>query len=222
MGWVLAIWAGAALLIIAFAVVTSVLGHSSNILIDDRGRYSLTRFQIVLWTIVVLSLICGVAGGRLFANEPDVLGFVIPNEVLGLLGISVGSTVLATAMKIGKSSTHADRIAANPHGAKASFWEMLMTEEGAAANKAIDITKFQNFIFTIVLVLAYVTLAISEICAQHSPAGITSLPTFSPTFLMLLGISHAGYLGGKIPSPKGTPAGYTMDQRNKDSAGQTT
>jgi hypothetical protein len=213
MAWVFGIWVIAAAIIVVFAVVTSALGRSSNILIDGRGRYSLNRFQVVVWTVVVLSLICGVAGGRLLAHRPDVLSFDVPSDVLGLLGISVGSAVLATAVKISKSTTHPERIAANQHGAKASVWEMLLVEEGASANKTIDVTKFQNFAFTVVLVVAYVTLAAAQIKAAGDPANITSLPTFPPTFLALLGISHAGYLGGKIPSPAGTPDGYTVANR---------
>jgi hypothetical protein len=213
MAWVFGTWIIAAATIVVFAIVTSALGHSSNILIDSRGRYSLNRFQVVVWTVVVLSLICGVAGGRLFAHRPDVLSFAIPSDVLGLLGISVGSAVLATAVKISKSTSHPERIAANQHGAKASFWEMLLVEEGASANKTIDVTKFQNFAFTAVSVVTYVALAAAEIKAAGDPAKITSLPTFPPAFLALLGISHAGYLGGKIPSPVGTPEGYTVANR---------
>ena len=56
-------------------VLALVVGRSRplkrwlGILIDDRYRYSLTHFLIVLWSIVILSLIAGVFFGRLMAES---------------------------------------------------------------------------------------------------------------------------------------------------------
>lgn len=214
------IWVVVTVLIVVLVVVATHCTKSRNILIDCRGRYSLTRFQVVVWTVVILSLVCGIAGGRLIVGQADVLGFQIPGQVLGLLGISVGSTVLSSTVKISKNATRPGHVAAHPlkssEGAP-SFWQMLLVEEGAAADKTVDVTKFQNFIITVVLVIAYVALSVAKIYAQKSAATIDSLPSFSSTFLVLLGISHAAYIGGKIPSPTGTPV-YTVAERDKASA----
>jgi xanthosine utilization system XapX-like protein len=68
-------------------------------MIDSRGRFSLTHLQLVLWPLVVLSLVAGVFFGRLWAGVDDPLGFDIPSELLGVLGISVGSAVTAQCVK---------------------------------------------------------------------------------------------------------------------------
>src|SRR6187431_419052 len=93
-------WAISAL---AIALLGLVLGKKVKagggwlgILIDNRGRYSLTHFQVVLWTLVVLSLISALFWGRLIEGVSDPLGFSIPAEVLGLLGISLGSGLAST------------------------------------------------------------------------------------------------------------------------------
>src|SRR6202023_2960802 len=79
--------------------------HAFAVLIDFRGRYSLTHFQIVLWTLVILSLVSGVFFGRLVHNVPNPLGFKVPANVLGLLGISFASAVTATSVKVAKDQT---------------------------------------------------------------------------------------------------------------------
>src|SRR5262245_4998424 len=93
-------WAISAAAIVGVAVWAGIAIKQSwfGIIIDGRGRASLSRFQLVWWTVIVLSLVCGVLVGR-FAFDPgedgtaiEVLGFSIPEQVLGLLGISVGTT----------------------------------------------------------------------------------------------------------------------------------
>jgi hypothetical protein len=108
-------WGGSALvisglaLLIGFVATQRVLGF----LIDSRGRYSLTHLQVSLWTIVILSLIAGVFFGRWQHNVAHPLAFTIPSVVLGLLGISIGTGVTATAGKIAKNTTRPANVAAS-------------------------------------------------------------------------------------------------------------
>ncbi len=85
-------WAAAAIvLVLATALLGwSVRGNVLGILIDARGRYSLTQLQLVLWTIVILSLVLGVFVGRVAGGlGKNALAFSIPNELLVVLGIRV-------------------------------------------------------------------------------------------------------------------------------------
>jgi hypothetical protein len=207
-------WGASALVIVALAIGLSFLMKPPHpllgILIDNRGRYSLTHFQLVVWSIVILSLISGVFWGRLAEGVSDPLSFKIPSEVLGLLGITVGSAVTATAVKAAKNITRASFIAASGPIDPPHFSQIFMLEEGEFADKVIDVTKFQNFIITVVLVAAYVGLAINAVEKAGNAGAFGSLPGFSGTFLVLVGISHAAYLAGKLPNQKGTPAGLTV------------
>ncbi len=65
MGAIFVSWgiSGAVLLGLAIAVGVAVTSRIDGILIDERGRYSLTHLQLCLWTIVILSLISGVFSG---------------------------------------------------------------------------------------------------------------------------------------------------------------
>lgn len=89
--------------------------------------------------------------------------------------------------------------------------QIFMLEEGAMADQAVDVTKFQGFIITLILVVAYIVDSAHTIHAAHRVTDFTSLPNIRGEFLVLLGISHAGYLGGKIaPTSNGNPAGGTI------------
>jgi hypothetical protein len=219
MDGVLLIWAVAAVVLLVLAALlgrqTSVGTGLLGILVDGRGRYSLNHLQLVLWTIVILSLVAGIFFGRLIEGAADPLGFTIPAEVLGLLGISLGSSLIAGATKSSKDQTAGERIAASNAADKPRLAQIFLAEEGLFADKVIDIAKFQNFVITLILVVTYAALAIDEIVEAKTATEI-GLPTFSPTFLTLLGISHAAYVAGKIPSQSGTPPGLTVGNRKSD------
>ncbi|GLY51136.1 hypothetical protein [Lentzea sp. NBRC 102530] len=215
-------WIVSALVIVLLAVVVPSRLGTQNVLRDARGRYSLSRVQVMVWTVVLLSLISGMAYGRFAAGQVDVAGFVIPQQALWLLGVSLGSGVVAAAIKVAKSTSRPDSVAAYPLGQETGrFWEMLTVEEGASAGRSVDLTKFQNFVITVLLVLLYVAQAVSAFKAVDDPAGIAGMPVFSDALLVLLAVSHAGYLLGKIPSPAGTPEGGTMSARLAAVASET-
>jgi hypothetical protein len=210
-------WAISALIIAGLAAIIGYAVTSKRgvfgILVDQRGRFSLTHFQLVAWTIAVLSLISGVFWGRLVDGVADPLSFSIPDEVLGLLGITLGSSVATTVVKSAKDEMAPQRIAASNATDRPRFAQVFLLEEGLYADKVIDITKFQNFVITLVLLVAYVALAVEMIDDAATAADVTALPSFSGTFITLLGISHATYVAGKLPSQQGTPPGLTVANR---------
>ncbi|MBO3750096.1 hypothetical protein J5X84_28780 [Streptosporangiaceae bacterium NEAU-GS5] len=192
---------------------------SLGILIDDRGRFSLTRFQITLWTILVLSLLSGLVVGRLLGGSAaTAMSFPIPPELLGAMGISAGSAALATAVKSGNDATRGEQVAASGIGNPPRVSQMLMREEGAMADKIVDVGKFQNFWITLFLVGAYAVL-FGNAVANAKTAADVALPGFSPGFLTLFGISHAGYIAAKFPTPTGTPATPLEAKRKLDLPG---
>ena len=208
-------WALSAAAIVALAVWLGYLVGPAKgplgILVDRRGRFSLTHLQVVVWTIVVLSLVSGVFWGRLIDGDENPLSFEIPGEVLGLLGISLGSALVTGAVKSAKDGTAGDRIAASNALDRPRLGQVFLLEEGQHADEVVDVAKFQNFIITIVLVVAYIALAIERIADAESTLG--AIPTFDGTFLTLLGISHATYVAGKLPGQQGQPPGLTVANR---------
>jgi len=171
-------------------------GNWLGILIDERQRFSLTHFQVVLWTLVLLSLLAAIFLARLFGGTRPaaLLDVEIPPEVLTLAGISGGSAVVATAIKSPRTTDIRAKIA---EGKKPThFSQVFMVEEGESIDKVIDVTRFQNFFLTIIAVGAYVVLAVSDLAGTAVPTGY---PGFNQDLLWLIGISHATYVGGKFP-----------------------
>ena len=193
-------WAVSALVLILAAGwagrAASAAKNPLRILVDSRGRYSLSQLQIVLWTIVVLSLLAGVFIARLFHAVPNPLDITIPDEVLIVMGISIGSATAAGAIKASK-----DMKGTSQKVLQARF-SQTFTEEGEGDDDIVDITKFQNLWLTLIVIAAYVVSAINYIGTKTDPGALNALPGFNGTLLTLLGISHAGYLAGKLPDKK--------------------
>ncbi|GAA0686091.1 hypothetical protein GCM10010193_44940 [Kitasatospora atroaurantiaca] len=212
-------WIISAVLAILLAVALGVkIGRGLlGILIDGRGRYSLTHLQIVLWTLVVLPLVAGIAIGRLVDGVTDALDFTLPAQVLGVLGIAIGSTVTSTVIKNNANVRRSDVVAASSWRLKdpPRLSQVFLVEEGPLADRLIDVAKFQNFLVTVVLLVGYIGTAVSQLRHSADPAAVTSLPDLSATFVTLLGISHAGYLTGKmVPSGEAPAPGLTVAMRN--------
>lgn len=191
---------GAAIVLAILAFVMGKVGAPDtygSILIDNRGRYNLTHFQIVGWTLVILSSMIAV----LIAAKFDPTGLKLPNELLGLMGIVSGAAVLAAAVK-GNKDTGPSKVARlgaevqNIDGTKTKvrphFAQLWMEEEGKRGDSTISITKYQNFIFTLVALGVYVVMAWKQ----------GGMPTLPDNVVALIGISHAGYVGGTLPDEK--------------------
>lgn len=66
----------------------------------------------------------------------------------------------------------------------------------------MSVTKFQNFWITVILLVAYMVTAFEHVGKAPTVAELTSLPDLHQSLNFLLGISHAGYIGGKLPDRK--------------------
>ena len=198
---------GSALL--GIAVLAGLRSESKSvigILIDERGRCSLNRLQLVMWTLLIfstlLALACSSAGFELAA---------IPDTYLPLLGISAATGVVAGAVKAGKEldptvvvqrrgevAESAGKLVApqeaTPSSVKTTrirwhFGQMFLEEEGQGMDKVVSVTKFQGFILTIALGIWFVVSVVAQ----------GTFPKMTDDVLYLLGISHAAYVGGKVP-----------------------
>jgi len=202
----------AAILVIAMAAAgRTSSGSYLGILRDGRGRYSLSRFQVLLWTTVVLSLLAAVFVARLIdGTRNNALDIQIPQTVLLVLGVSVGSTVTAGAIKAGKDNQDQTSVAASTATDPARFGQVVLIEEGEMADEAVDVTKFQSLWITLILVAAYIAMAVSWIRGAESATQLGTLPDLTGGLVTLLAISHAGYLAGKLPNRVGVPDGALL------------
>lgn len=90
------------LILLLFCLITiswGITGRLAGLLIDNRKKMSLSRLQISLWTIIVLSALFTIAIyniGIQYSNHApitDALSITVPAELWVLMGISVTSLV---------------------------------------------------------------------------------------------------------------------------------
>src|SRR6266542_2109282 len=150
MSFNLAWWLSAFVLIVAYVW----FGRASRkkvtgVLIDSRDRYSLNHFQITLWTFLILSTVLA----AFISSGFDVAALEIPETLVVVMGISLGSVVASGAVKRSKDvgGAHIARGNTKPS-------QIFLEEEGKEADRVVNITKFQNLVFTLVAAFAYLVL----------------------------------------------------------------
>lgn len=179
--------------------------------IDTRRTWSLAKFQLAWWFLVVPPLYAGVLWLRIRTNVESPLDLSIPDQVLALIGISVISTTVASGIKYEKNRPKGagvlaagKRILTRNTVKEARFSDMFAYDEGRDALQGLDVTKLQSFVFNVVLGLAYVGVTMNTL-RQGGPAP-DSLPDVSGTMTILLGLGQAGYLVGKAIPQNGIPS----------------
>ncbi|OGF53173.1 MAG: hypothetical protein A2Z21_04960, partial [Candidatus Fraserbacteria bacterium RBG_16_55_9] len=174
-------WLGALILLIVFAAVAGhgITGLWRGLLIDERNKMSLSRLQMTLWAIVVLSGFSTATFSNLVTGHANPLSIAIPSELWLLMGISTTSLVgspLILRTKMGKNPNEKEKkrtfsiketqgtdasqldnvglILVNKGPEDAEVSDLFVGEEtGNGAH--LDLGKIQMFYFTLILVLAY-------------------------------------------------------------------
>lgn len=191
--WVLYVLAiGVSLAVAAFVLgivwkgigIYKIAGESytpleSFFLDKETNSYSLSKFQLVAWTTVavfgyIYLLLCQSLLQWSF-KFPD-----IPSGWPTLLGVSAATTVTA----VGITSMHGSKGAGPVLPSLADF----ITSGGMVLS-----SRFQFFVWTLVGCAGFLFLTL-----RNDPSSLTALPEVPPGFLYLMGISAAGYLGGKL------------------------
>jgi hypothetical protein len=139
------------------------------------GAYSVSRFQVWLWTAVIIFSYAFL----FFTAGPNV---EIPDSVLALMGISVGSITVATSIAVGRSRTDVARPADDNATPNLSWLASMLSEDGEPSPM-----RLQMFVWTIAVVVFFVWRVFAT-------GSLWDVPT---SVLALMGISHGGYLVDK-------------------------
>ncbi|MDT4897200.1 MAG: hypothetical protein QOH25_2277 [Acidobacteriota bacterium] len=212
--------------IVSLALFATIAGRGitglwRGVLIDERNKMSLSRLQLALWTILILSSFLTAALINTHKGQPDdPLSIIIPEALWGLMGISTASLIGSSLIKSPKKDAPTNdeeknktldllktqgvdtskvdvqgQIIVNQNPEDASWVDLFKGDEvGNAAH--LDLGKIQMFFFTLVVWFAYAVVLAQKF--QNVPStGIPAFPDLSTGMLALLGISHAGYLANK-------------------------
>lgn len=214
-------WITVVLSLAAFSMFLGrwICGRPLGILINERNLVSLSRFQMVLWTLTVLSGYLTMALQRVHAGMATALDIPIDQWLWAVMGVStvslVGTPLLLesktrkqpkteavdTAAKVLSDET-VDQIDSNRQGtlysnpsvADARLTDMMQGDE--IGNTAyIDVAKLQMLLFTLIAVGTY-AYALYHSMFVDTPTTL-KMPIPSQGIVTLLAISHAGYWSGK-------------------------
>ena len=216
-------WCAVALLIVVFTALTgrAVVGHWRGVLIDSRNVISLSRFQMVLWTALVLSAFVTAALFNVYAGVGEPLAIQIPNEMWALMGISTASLVgspLMLSQKATKTPSQqafgetktllagrgfptqgiesTGQVIRNTTPSLAQ-WSDMFTGDETSNGAHLDLAKLQMFFFTLLLAIGY-GAALWHMFKYAQADGLSAFPALDESSIALIGISHVGYLANKV------------------------
>jgi len=158
-----------------------------EIIQNDAGYPTLSKFQFLLWTLVVaftyLAIQIIIVIGTDYSG--DYLIQDIPENLLAMMGISVAVPIIASkkvaiAKKINKEDT------------RQYFGSMFYNIQGK-----LDLARLQMFLWTIIGIGIYLHVVFDQIMTLSSTEELF-LPDVSPTLLILMGLSQGAYLGSKF------------------------
>jgi hypothetical protein len=196
----------------------AIAGPAYGALINSLNIVSLARFQMAVWTILVLSAYLAHALARIKRGDGmDSMNVAIDSHLWILMGISTTSLVASplilntkkdqqpvagveakTAAATGDSENEVKDnrqgiVYANTNKEAARLTDMFQGDEIGNTTQ-VDLAKVQMFYFTLIAGVAFFAAVFHNLLINGD---LTRLPALSDGFFALLGISHAGYLGSK-------------------------
>lgn len=168
------------LLMLLFAVIILWAGNTTSMLRDSNfpiggkaATFSLARIQMAFWTFIILCsfVFVGMITGDYFSTMNE--------NVLGLMGISVGASLGASIIDGGTSKANALPI----YATSGHWWRDVLSD-----GTGISIHRFQMVAWTAVLGIVFL----------HEVYANLAMPKFDAVLLGLLGISAGTYLGLKV------------------------
>jgi hypothetical protein len=198
-----------------------ITGLGGGIFINQLNIISLSRFQMVIWTVIVLSAFFTMALVRAKSSVADPLAIEIDWHLWALLGISTTSLVGTPLLQINKRNTEPKQsevddtakllnentvavnqnrqglLYGNSDPKDAKFTDMFQGDEVGDTGH-VDLAKLQMFFFTIIAAFSYCVILFSTIRAAGVDGSVLErLPILPDGLIAILGISHAGYLTSK-------------------------
>jgi hypothetical protein len=150
----------------------------SFILDPQTNSYSLSKFQLLAFSATFIFGYLYVLLSRWLVqwqfSLPDV-----PSTIAGLLGISGGTTVAAAGLTASL-------------GAKGAGLQQPTGADLISSGGVVIAERFQFFVWTIVACGGFIALLVGQ-----DPAQVSNFPEIPSGLLYVMGVSAAGYLGGK-------------------------
>lgn len=227
-------WACCLLGMLALFVLAGlkIRGRVLGVLIDERNRYSLSRLQMTLWTLLVLATLYTVYVANIVrGNATQALMVNLDFNLIALMGFSLASFVSAPMALNRKAEQPTNQQSLDNTGQQllqTQNLDALPTAKGQVLVKSdpkdarladlirgedvnngtiVDLPRLQMLLITLVVVFVY-----GAAVARTLVSGgwlLLELPKLHETLLLLVLISHGGYVAGKLIPNNPTPSSTT-------------
>jgi hypothetical protein len=161
-----------------------------NAAVGEDGRASTSKFQVFLWTIVVIFGYVAIVTHRIqLGFAPPLPGF--PESVLLALGLSIGTATAAAAVTANNLNSGKE---IKTQATKLGLAPIVQSDDGTPS-----LSKIQLVGWTFVGIGMFVA-ALSTTLSLTAAAGDDKfvLPDIDPTLLVLMGLGSAAYIGTKL------------------------
>jgi hypothetical protein len=192
----------------------AITGNAFRLLVNQEKRMSLSQLQILGWTVLVVSALFTAGLGNVSHGSPNALDIRIPTELWLLLGVGSVSLVGSPLLKLGprrrtltpsekgnatKTFNAAGRtnldlqgiLVCNRDWDDAGFRDLFEGEQVGNFG-TLDVGKVQMLFFTAIALIVY-GAALARMFTLADPF-VSQFPLLHEGLLLLIGISHAGYL----------------------------
>ncbi len=206
--------------------------HPSKLIMGEDGRYSNSKFQIVVWFAVLITTYIAMLWLRAYILGWDYWGGInIPQNLLLISGMSAftfGAAKGITTSKVADAKLKGNADPKNSANAKASLMANLtqndgtppptvvvavpgqeagegmavVTARGHAKAPALDLGDFQMVVITLLAVGVYLVL-VFHFSAVLAKSSAIMLPDVDTTILATFGLGHGAYLAKKAVSNVG-------------------
>jgi hypothetical protein len=213
-GWLLGL---SLLVLLCLLLGKFIVGVAPGIVISELNLISLSRLQMIAWSLVIFSAYLVALVQRIVHGVPNPLDLTIDPYLWAVLGLStisfVGTPMVLSSKKDDTPSPAAfaaasnvlnepadqiqqnavGKLYANTRPSDARFSDIFQGDE--IGNTAyIDVSKVQMVILTVFLIGTYCVDLWAKLANPGLDFRTFTLPTFSQGQLQLLAASNAGYL----------------------------
>lgn len=184
-GWLASLLAGLVLVLTLYVRGRAAGGEKVNFFQSPSGVYSVSRFQVWLWTVVIIF-----SYGYLFLSQGTSPAF--PDSIWALLGISMASIGAATSLAARRPPAPGGAPTPQPPATSEAAIQSPPPQQNPVVSMLSEkgtpsIMRLQMIAWTIAAVVFFVKHVYSTGLLWDVPANL----------LILMGISHGGYLADK-------------------------
>lgn len=199
--WLVTLAASVAL---AGCIGKAINGRWAGVVVSGTNRISLSRLQMLAWTLLILSALITAGSHNLYAGyDASSLDIALDPHLLIVMGIATTSLVATPAVLSLRSGDGGATILATKDSPAEASWLDIFRSDMADSADLPDLSKIQQFLVTLAVLSGYAVMigqrfaALTGCMGTNANCRFAQFPPLGEQIVWLIGISHAGYVAYK-------------------------